>query len=175
MKADINNNLDQKFSQPMIWIHWITALLITILVLSSLKVGGFDSIERGSVIKLHLILGSLVFVLTVIRSFYLFREKQPDNLKTGSKFMDRLIEWNHIFFYFLLFAISVMGFVVVIDGHYIQGLLNGMESISPQHEISMLKYHVLATLFIVLLALMHVMGVIKHLVFTRENTLKRIF
>ena len=98
------------------------------------------------------------------------------HLKTGSKFVDKLVVGNHYLFYLLLFTISIMGIVVIFTGNYIEGLSSGsIESIIPPKEIPILKYHVLITFFVVLLVVMHVIGVIKHYIFTKENTLKRIF
>ncbi|RLD65101.1 MAG: hypothetical protein DRI95_09425 [Bacteroidetes bacterium] len=176
MKVKVNNDLNQKFSKGTIWTHWLTALLILVLVLSSLKTAGFESMERMTIITLHLLLGSLVFVFTIIRSILLYKTKQPVHLKTGSKFVDKLVVGNHYLFYLLLFTISIMGIVVIFTGNYIEGLSSGsIESIIPPKEIPILKYHVLITFFVVLLVVMHVIGVIKHYIFTKENTLKRIF
>ena len=95
MKIKVNNDLNQKFSKGTFWTHWLTALLIFVLILSSLQIGGFESVERMGIIKIHLLLGSFVFVFTIIRSFLLFKIKQPEHLKTGSKFVDELVVWNH--------------------------------------------------------------------------------
>ncbi|OQY02709.1 MAG: hypothetical protein B6I20_06660 [Bacteroidetes bacterium 4572_117] len=175
MKIKIENDLNQKFSKGTIWLHWLTALLILILVLSSFKIAGFGSIERMQMIKMHLLIGSFVFIFTIIRTYLFFNTKQPEHLKTGSKFIDKLAIWNHYLLYILLFVISIMGIVVIFTGNYIEGISSGsIDNIIPQKEISILKYHVLITFLAVLLVIMHVIGVIKHYIFTKENTLKRI-
>lgn len=168
----IKNDLTQKFNRGTIWTHWITALLIIILVLSSLKVAGFELIGESIIVKMHLFIGSTVFILTITRTFLLFKAKQPDHLKTGSKFIDKLAVLNHYMFYVLLFAISLTGIVVILNGHYLEFLKSG--NINDIIKASMLKYHVLMALLVVLLLIMHVIGVIKHYIFTKENTLKRI-
>ncbi|MEN8139251.1 MAG: cytochrome b/b6 domain-containing protein [Bacteroidota bacterium] len=175
MKAEINNDLTKKFHKGTIWMHWLTAIFIGILVLSSLKIAGFEALERSLMIKLHLFFGSFIFIFTIVRTYLFFKKEQPENIKTGSKFVDKLVVWNHNLFYLFLVGISIMGIIVVVDGQYIDGLINGIDRITPQKEISMLKYHVLATFLMILLAIVHVFGVVKHYAFTRENTLKRIF
>ena len=173
MKTKVNNDLNQKFSRGTIWIHWLTALLIIILVLAGLKVAGFESVEKSTLVKMHLFIGSFVFVLTIIRSYLLFKTKQPDHLKTGSRFIDKLAIWNHYAFYIFLFVISITGIVIIINGHYPEFLNSG--NINDITKTSTLKYHVLMAFFVVLLLIIHVIGVIKHYLFTKENTLKRIF
>ena len=171
----IKNDLNQKYGWGTIWTHWLTALLILVLVFSSFQVAGFESLERMGTIKTHLLLGGLVFIFTIIRSILLFKTKQPDYIKTGSKFIDKLVVGNHYLFYLLLFTISIMGIMVLFTGNYIEGLSSGnIENIVPQKEIPILKYHVLITFFVVLLAFIHIIGVMKHYIFTKENTLKRI-
>ncbi len=175
MKVKVNNDLNQKFSKGTIWTHWLTALLILVLILSSLKTAGFESVERMGIITIHLLLGSLVFVFTIIRSFLLIKIEQPEHLKTGSKFIDKIVVGNHYLFYLLLFAISIMGIVAMVTGNYIESISSGsIENIIPQKEIPILKYHVLMTFLVVLLVIMHIIGVIKHYILTKENTLKRI-
>ncbi len=175
MKKKFKNDLNQKFSRGTIWTHWLTVLLILVLILSSLKIAGFESMERMTIITIHLLLGSSVFFFTIVRSILLFKNKQPEHLKTGSRFIDKLVVWNHYSFYLLLFTISIMGIVVMFTGNYIEGISSGnIENIVSPKEIALLKYHVLITLLVVFLVVIHVIGVIKHYVFTKENTLKRI-
>ncbi|MCK5170319.1 MAG: cytochrome b/b6 domain-containing protein [Bacteroidales bacterium] len=168
----IKNDLTQKFGRGTIWVHWITALLILILVLSSLKIGGFEFVEKSTMTKIHILLGSLVFILTIIRSFLLFKSIQPDSLKTGSKFVDKLAIWNHYLFYVLLFTISISEIVIMFTGYYLEFLSSG--NIDDIVKTSSLKYHVLMAFFVILLLIMHAVGVVKHYIFTKENTLKRI-
>ena len=169
----IKNDLTQKFSKGTIWVHWLTAFLILIIVFSSLKIGGFEFVEKSTMTKIHILLGSLVFIFTIIRSFLLFKSKQPDSLKTGSKFVDKLAIWNHYIFYVLLFTISITGIVILFTGHYLEFLSSG--NIDDITKTSSLKYHVLMAFVVILLLIMHVIGVVKHYIFTKENTLKRIF
>lgn len=176
MKRKIQNNLNQKYSKGTIVIHWITALLIIALFPLGKYMSGLEPSEKMGLLKIHAILGVVVFILTLLRSYFFFKSERPDDLKTGSKFNDRLAIWIHNIFYFLLIGISLAGFAVMFLGGYIDALKTG----NPDHLLSKedlipLKAHgLLATTMIVLLIL-HVFGVIKHYLLTKENTLKRIF
>lgn len=174
MKERIKNDLSQKFNKTTVWIHWLTALIIFVLILSSFKLLGFDLVERLVMIVTHLLLGSLIFIFTATRTYLLFSAEQPEHLKTGSKFIDKLAVWNHYFFYLLLLVISVMGVLAMLKGNYIEGLFVGLDNILPQAEIPILKLHVLLSFILLLNLIIHILGVIKHYIFTRENTLKRI-
>lgn len=172
MKAKVKNDLSQKFSKGTIWTHWISALLIIILILASLKIAGFEKFTRHTIVKIHLFIGSAVILFTILRTIFFFKDKQPEHLRTGSKFVDKLAVWNHYSFYILLFALSISGIMIIVNGHYIDFAKSG--NIELITKTSALKYHVLFALLVVLMLLLHLLGVIKHYIFTKENTLKRI-
>lgn len=171
----IKNDLTQKFNRGTILTHWITAMLIFTLIALSLNTVGEQYLEKLTIIKIHIFLGSLVFIFTIYRSYLLIKTKQPASLKTGSKFIDKLAIWNHYLFYLLLFAISITGFIVMFVGNYLNAFSSGNinDIVSPK-DIPLLKYHVLIIAFLIILFIMHIVGVIKHYIFNKENTLKRI-
>ena len=176
MKEKIQNNLSQKYSKGTIVIHWLTALLILILFPLGKYMEGLDPSDKMSLIKIHIILGIIVFLLTIIRSWLFFKAPRPDDLKTGSKFNDKLAVWIHNAFYFLLFGIALAGIAAMILGGYGDALSTGnAELIILPDEIPPLKAHGVMALILMLLLGMHVIGVIKHYLFRKENTIKRIF
>lgn len=176
MKETIQNNLTQKFNKGTIAIHWLTAILILILFPLGKYMEGLEPLEKMGMIKIHAILGILVLILTIIRSWLFFKKKRPADLKTGSKFNDKLVIWIHNLFYFVLFAIAFSGIATMILGGYGEAIqLNNFELIKERADIAPLKPHGIMALIMMLLLVMHIVGVIKHFVLTKENTLKRIF
>lgn len=176
MKRKIRNNLNQKYSKGTIVIHWITALLIIALFPLGKYMSGLEPSEKMGLLKIHAIFGTVIFFLTLLRSYFFFKSQRPDDLKTGSKFNDRLAVWIHNIFYFLLIGISLAGFGVMFLGGYIDALKSGNPDLilSKEYLIPLKAHGLLATAMIILLVL-HVLGVIKHYLWTKENTLKRIF
>ena len=78
-------------------------------------------------------------------------------------------------FYFLLFGIAVSGLATIILGGYGEALKTGNIDIVKSHnEIAPLKPHGILAMIMMLLLIMHIVGVIKHVISTKENTLKRI-
>ena len=170
------NDLTKKFSRGTIVIHWLTAVLILALFPLGKYMEGLNPSEKMGLIKLHAILGILVFLLTIIRSYLFFKSPRPDDLKTGSRLNDKLAVWIHNAFYFLLFGIAISGIATMILGGYGDALSGGSaESIKPPAEIGPLKPHGIMALIMMVLLVLHVVGVIKHYILTKENTLKRIF
>lgn len=160
----------KKLSRGTIWVHCLTVFLILVLVLSSFKIGGLELVGRTEIVKMHLLIGSTVFILIIIQSFLLFKAKQHHYFKTGFKFVRKY--WNHYIFYVLLFAITLTGIDILFTGHYLKFLRS--ENIDDIIKISTLKYHVLMGFFVINLILIQMIGVVKHYIFTKENILKRV-
>lgn len=174
-KVEVKNDLAQKYTRGNIIIHWFTAILILTLFPLGKYMSNVSVSEKMNLIKIHAIFGIIVFVLTIARSYLFFKSKRPDDLKTGSKLNDKLAIWIHNAFYFLLIGISIAGLATMISGGYVNALKSGDANlILAKENIAPLKAHgVLATIMMILLAL-HILGVIKHYVLTKENTLKRM-
>lgn len=172
---ETNNDLTQKYSKGNIVIHWATAILILTLFPLGKYMSGLSVTEKMDFIKIHALLGTIVFLLTLVRSYLFFKSKRPEDLRTGSKFNDKLAVWIHNAFYFLLIGISIAGIATMISGGYVDALKSGMSDlIASKENIMPLKAHRLLATFMMILLVLHVLGVIKHYVLTKENTLKRM-
>ncbi len=175
MEQPIRNDLSQKYSKGTIVIHWLTALLIIILFPLGKYMSGLEPAEKMGVIKIHAVLGVVVFILTIIRSWLFFKAPRPADLKTSSKFNDKLAVWIHNAFYFLLFGIAISGIITILIDNYIYALANGSaELIQNKEEILSLKGHGVMALILMVLLVAHIIGVAKHYLTTKENTLKRM-
>lgn len=176
MKNEIQNDLTDKFSKGTIIIHWVSALLIFTLFYLGLSMGDLEVADKMDLLKPHAALGLLVFILTVVRSVMFFRSKRPADLKTGSKFNDKLAVWIHNAFYILLLIIGTSGIATMIIGGYGDALQTGdLTLIKAHEEIPPLNAHALAAYLTMVLVVLHIIGVVKHFVLTKENTLKRIW
>ncbi len=172
---EINNNLSQKYSKGIIIIHWITTILILILFPLGKYMSDLPVKEKLSLIQVHAILGILVLVLTLVRTYLFFKSPRPPKLNTGSKINDSIAIWIHNVFYFLLFAVTLTGLITVLIGGYRNAITtNNPELIKPHEEIYTMEGHEFFALLIIVLLVLHVAGVIKHYILTKENTIKRI-
>ncbi|WP_460219387.1 cytochrome b/b6 domain-containing protein [Psychroserpens sp. MEBiC05023] len=169
------NNSVKKYSKGTVIVHWLTAVLILVLFPMGKYMEGLELSEKMDLIKIHAILGTIVLILTIFRSFYFFKHERPVDLKTGSKFNDKLAVWIHNAFYFLLFGIAISGIATLILGGYIEAFkTNSIELIKPHNEITSLQPHGILAMIMMILLVMHVIGVVKHLIFKKENVFKRI-
>ncbi len=171
----VKNDLTQKYDKPTILIHWLTALLILVLFPLGKYVEELEQIEKLEFLKIHVIVGIIVFVLSIYRSYLYFKSPRPPHLKTGSEFNDKLIIWVHNIFYILLFLIPVTGIVALITTGYGEAVFARDISLVKPHKgsIPLETHEILSTIMMIVFAL-HVIGVIKHKILTKENTIKRI-
>ncbi|MDG1778711.1 MAG: cytochrome b/b6 domain-containing protein [Flavobacteriaceae bacterium] len=175
MKKTIQNDLTQKYSKATIATHWLTALLILILFPLGKYMENIETSEKMGLITIHVILGIIVFVLTIVRTRSFFKHERPSNLETGSKFNNKLTVWIHNVFYIILFILSISGLAVMVLGGYAEALQsNTPEFIKNRSEIAPMKVHGITSFIMMVLLVLHILGVLKHYIFTKENTLKRI-
>lgn len=170
-----NSNLNQKYNKGIIAIHWLSTLLILILFPLGKYMSSLEATEKIALIQTHTLIGLTVFILTLMRTWMFFYKKRPKDIKTGSNFNDKLIICIHNLFYILLFVIAISGITTMINGGYIEALeSHNAEFIQSEENIKAIKIHGLSSLIIMVLLLVHITGVIKHYIKTKENTLKRI-
>jgi len=171
----IKNNLDKKYNKGTIAIHWLTFILIVLLFPLGKYMAGLEAEAKMSLLKTHASFGAIIFILTTIRAWLFFKAERPANIKTGYKFNDRLVVWVHYTFYILLFGISISGIVTLLFGGYASALIHeDAELIIHSDNMFSLEGHGLMALLLMLLIVMHVAGVAKHYLFTKENALDRI-
>lgn len=103
-----------------------------------------------------------------------FSKKKPEDIKTGSPLNDRLVVWVHKLFYIMLFGIAISGIASMVSGGYIDALQSGKAEFIVEEEGKALKAHGLLSALMMILLVVHIAGVIKHYIKTKENTLKRI-
>ncbi len=136
------NDLTKKFSKGTIAIHWLSAILIIALFPLGIYMEGIEPMDKMGLIKLHAAMGILVFLLTIVRSFFFFKHERPEHLRTGSKFNDKLAVWIHNAFYFLLLGIGLSGLAAMGLGGYGDALSsNAPELILNPEEVPPLKAH----------------------------------
>ena len=176
MRSTIKNNLSEKYGKGTIIIHWVSLLLILILIPSGFIMAGTESgNEKILLLRMHVFIGVIVFILTLLRVRFFFKYKRPSKLETGSSFHNKLIVWIENSFYVILLLLSVSGVLTVLLGGLGQAIKTGSYTALPNKlELPPLTGHqVLAKLLIALL-IAHILGVVNHYIKFKENTLKRI-
>ncbi len=176
METNIKNNLTEKYSKAIIIIHWLSFLLIMVLIpLGFLMTNTENGALKLILLNAHVFIGLLVFILTLLRAWFFFKHKRPSRLQTGKWLHNKLIVWIENSFYFILVLLSTSGIATVIFGNFAEAMSkNDILLLSQTIDTSSGMAHKALAIILAILLMGHVGGVISHYIKTKENTLKRI-
>lgn len=132
-----------RYKPIVVWIHWITALLVVTQVVIGFT---FNELlpkgpERTEVFTWHKTIGATILVLALIRLAVRLLNPPPPYPSDFPKWERFIAVWNHRIFYFLLIALPLTGLAAV-SGRAEDGtvpLLFGLElpaipGISPDND-----------------------------------------
>ena len=164
-----------------ILIHWLTAVTVFSLFglgLWMVELDYYDSWYRKGP-DLHKSIGSLLFILTLLRLVLRRTEGKPDTLPTHKSWERRIAHLTHALLYVLLIAVMIFGYLIsTADGRAIEvfgwfSIPATIHGIDKQEDIAGVIHLWLAVTLISLVTL-HALAAIKHHVFDKDRTLKRM-
>lgn len=176
MKTIVKNNLSEKYSKGTIIIHWLSFLLIIALIPTGIIMEDMEpGVAKINLLRLHALVGVIVFVLTLVRVWFFFRHKRPSKLETGSTIHNKLVVWIENSFYYLLILLCITGIATIVMGNLGEALQSNDASLLPKSlDIPPLYVHKASAMLLIILLLGHIGGVINHYVKNKKNTIKRI-
>lgn len=131
----VNNNLSRKYSKETILIHWISFLPIVLLIPTGFIMSNMETgVIRLNLLKLHMIIGIMIFVLTLIRIRLFFCSKRPSKLETGSSLHNKLVVYIENSFYFVLIFLCISGILSIILSSLGYGLMNNLYTDARRFE-----------------------------------------
>ena len=105
-----------RYKPIVVWIHWITALLVVVQVVVGFTFHRFlqqGTPERMEVFAWHKTLGATILVLALLRLAVRLLNPPPPYPSDFPKRERFLAVWNHRLFYFLLIALPLTGLAAV--------------------------------------------------------------
>ena len=107
-----------RYRRVVMWIHWITALLVIVQVYIGFT---FHDLPRGSeerafLFGWHKTWGALILLLALVRLAIRLINPPPPYPSDYPKWQRFVAVWNHRLFYFLLVALPLTGLAAV-SGH----------------------------------------------------------
>jgi cytochrome b561 len=171
------NDLAARYDTRVVIIHWISFLLIAALVptgkiLRDTPVGAY----KMSLYQYHLVIGSLVFLMTIYRVFLFFTKARPPRLDMGWIWHNRLVVWVQRSFYLALLALGISGLAVAITTGLGEAVYkNEVKNLPTSIDTEIFEVHEVMANILIVLFFAHVGGVILHYFRHKENVLQRIF
>ncbi len=170
----------KNYSNRTVWIHWLTSILIFVLIYTGINMEHSElNQSKFDLYRVHFLCGDLVFLLTIVRVFALFKDQRPEPLYEPNNKRAKFIKIVHNGFYVVILWMCISGLISL----NLEGIIPALKSgnLADLPDITkdgltpiMLSHHIVAKL-VFLLLIFHIGGFVLHLVQTKENTLKRIW
>jgi len=157
--------------------HWLTAagLIVQIPLGFYLVDLDFDQ-TRVDIENYHILFGLIIFYVTLVRLIFKVLKPIPDfkgSAFLGQKFIARL---NHLLLYLTLLTVTISGILKkLFNGESLVVFFKKI-NLTYNYELSEQFYsiHILANYALIGLITLHILAVLFHKFFLRENILKRI-
>ena len=157
--------------------HWLSAAVLIIQIPLGFYLVDMDfSEKRLTVESLHVTLGISIFYLTLFRLIYKTINPTPSlqkNIFIGQKLIAKL---NHYLLYISILTITISGALKKLyNGEELDIFFSKIE-IKDNFELADIFYeiHIIGNFTLIGLITLHILAVIIHKLFFKENLLKRI-
>ena len=158
--------------------HWLSAALLIVQIPLGFYLVDLDfGDEKLKIEEIHVIIGLTIFYLVILRLLNNFFNPTPKI--DPSKFVGQklLAKINHLLLYVAILSITVSGILKkLFNGESLNFIFKKI-NIKENFELADQFYdiHVFSNYLIVILISIHILAVIFHKVFLKENLIKKIF
>ncbi len=101
-----------RYHPALVVLHWLmAAMVIVALAMGGLVLAETPNSDPGKIDSLrgHMIFGSLLLILILVRLFVRMRTAKPPHAATGNATLDRIGVWTHRAFYALVILVALSG------------------------------------------------------------------
>jgi cytochrome b561 len=160
-------NISKRYNPAMVTLHWLTVILMLGAGFLAEDDGG------GSPINIHIILGSLLLVVLLVRVVVRLTTKHPEWADTGNKFLNQLGGLVHLGLYLAAFFILGMGALIAYNRNLFAYVLG---TGSAGGRVGFLgPIHHLGWILAMGLILLHVGAAFYHQFILKDNLLSRMW
>ena len=166
-----------KYGSMAISIHWLTALLIVVLLGSGFRAAGMDEVAaKAAILRLHVPVAMVVFLLTVARVlWWLFADKRPEPVSMP-RWQDRSSRAVHSLFYIVILGMVASGIGMMVLSGAGAALMGGDAAALPDFwDYKPRTPHGIGARALVALLLLHAGAALYHQFFKQDGLLKRMW
>jgi cytochrome b561 len=134
-----------------------------------------NTVEKLPNFKIHMILGFVILLLTIIR--YFVNKNQKLVPLVMSSFRQKMMNLNHTLIYLVLILVVISGVALSMGSGFGEIVFFGSEGelYKSFEEFPMGVAHSILTKVLMFLIAMHIVGVFSYILKTKENILKRMW
>lgn len=167
-----------RYHPLLVALHWILALLIVAaLALGALvmvKIPNTDPMKLEA-LRSHMIGGSLIMVLMLVRLVVRMRTEHPAQPSTGVRVLDRVAWLSHRMLYGAVLAMAISGLIMALQTG-LPGILFRGGALPADFWVYPIRsvHYVISRVLMALIAL-HIVGALYHTLLLRDGLLRRMF
>ena len=157
--------------------HWLSAAVLLVQIPLGFFLVDLDFSEERLIIEnIHVTLGLSIFYLTILRLIYKLFNPTPalgNGIFAGQRIIAKL---NHIFLYLSILIITISGVLKKLFNGEMINLFFFDIGIKDNFDLAELFYdiHIIGNFSLIALISLHILAVIIHKIFFKENLLRRI-
>lgn len=160
-------------------LHWTIAVLMIGLIIAGFVMSDMENSPlKFQIYGLHKSFGLAVLGFAILRWLVRISSEVPPMPDVVRWYEKMLARFTYVFMYLALLAMPISGYVMSVAGGYPVSFFGyPVPALFPKNEglgkIAYETHELLGWVWVALITL-HVLGYLKHLIFDRENLLKRI-
>jgi len=168
----------KRYHPALITLHWLLAVAILLAIgFGGLVLDGMvnDNIHKPGVLRMHVTLGILILIFTVVRLIVRARTAKPAPLATGKPLMDKLAVGIHHLLYVLTVLVTLAGLSLAFSADLFGVLYQHVGNMPkdfddyPAHGIHGLMAYTLLGVIV-----LHVAGALQHQFILKDRIFSRM-
>ena len=170
-------SLRDHYGSVAVTIHWASALVIVVLVLSGLRSDATeDPAAKAEILQVHVPLGILVLLLTLARiAWWLLADKKPASVPMPN-WQDRASRTVHILFYVVVLGMTASGIGMLFLSGAGPILFGGIDETLPDFRNYAPRVpHGIAARLLIVLFVLHAGAALYHHFFMKDGLLRRMW
>ncbi len=166
----------KQYSTRLAAIHWLTLILFIAAFYLGHELDETKALAaKMSLYPWHFILGDLVLILTLIRTYFLRKDGKPAPIAGGSTIANKVATGIHHLLYILLIALPVSGMVMISTTGVFTALQTHDASKLPDLEkFAIHEVHAAIVAIIILTIALHVVAALYHQFVLKDNLIRRM-
>ena len=169
---------NQHYGTMAVTIHWLSALLIIVLLGSGFGAGQtIDPAAKADMLRLHAPLGITVLVLTLARIVWWWRfDSKPAAIKGDPRWQGMSAKVVHLLFYILILGMTASGIGMIVLSGAFPILFGEADGTLPNFNLYLPRGpHGLGARAMIALLVVHAGAAFYHHFVKRDTTLRRMW
>ena len=167
-----------QYGTVAVTIHWLSALFILALMGSGFRAGSLtDSVAKASVLSVHVPLGIIILLLTLVRvAWWAFADKKPPHVKGEPAWQTTSAKAVHGLFYIVIFGMAASGVGMMVLSGAGNILFGGVDAPLPDlWDYAPRIPHGIGARVMVALLVLHIGAALFHHFIKKDGLMRRMW